>query len=115
MADMNDYNPAPGPMPDNPYVPPNRTPGLAVASMVLGIVSIVFSCCVWIGFVCSVLAIIFGILTLRKGPEGKSMAIAGIICGGVSIVLSVFVLIFWGTANYLSNLGDLDMFEHYWD
>ncbi len=63
--------------------------GFGVAAMVLGIVSIVlfFS---GINIVCSILAIVFGAIQLGK-PKGHKSAIAGIICGGVGIVLSVLL------------------------
>jgi hypothetical protein len=70
--------------------PPN-TSGMAIASMVLGIL--------WIYWVGSIVALILGYLALReirRDPqriEGRGMAIAGIILGWVGIVTLVLVLI----------------------
>lgn len=69
-----------------------KTPGLSVASMVLGIVSIVTWCAWFISIPCSILALIFGILGVKK--PGKGMAITGIVTG--SIVLAIWVLVFLG-------------------
>lgn len=62
--------------------------GLAIASFVLGLL--------WLGFVGSILAVVFGALAyerIRKGYEsGKGLAIAGIIMGAVPLVgLSVWL------------------------
>jgi uncharacterized membrane protein len=63
--------------------------GLAVASLVLGILGI--PCCVfYVGGLFGVLAIIFGCLGLKSSKRG--MAIAGIICGAVSVLLLVFLI-----------------------
>lgn len=69
------------------YVNAQRTSGFAIASMVLGIV--------WIYWVGSVLAIIFGHIALsqiRKNPNlrGRGMAIAGVVLGYVG--MAVFAL-----------------------
>ena len=69
---------------------PGRTSGLAIASMVLGIV--------WIYWIGSILAVIFGHIALgqaKKDPtlRGKGMAVAGLVLGYVGIgVLVVTIL-----------------------
>ncbi|WP_369135770.1 DUF4190 domain-containing protein [Modestobacter sp. I12A-02662] len=64
-----------------PYAPPRRTNGLAIASMVLGIV--------WIYWIGSVLALVFGYIAKRqireRGDAGGGMATAGIVLGWVGI------------------------------
>lgn len=59
--------------------------GLSIASMVLGIISVVLFCFAYISIPCSILAIIFGFVGKNKG--GKGMAIAGIVLGIIAIVL----------------------------
>ncbi len=63
----------------------------AVISMVSGIVALIFSCCCLLSIPCSIAAIVFGILSLKS--ERRAMAIAGIVIGAVSIVISVIVAI----------------------
>lgn len=69
--------------------------GKAITALVLGICSIPMFCCVFIGPVLGVLGLIFGILALKELPEGpaarsaRGMAIAGLVCSGVGIVISV--------------------------
>lgn len=76
----------------SPYgPPPQRTNGLAIASLVLGIVGIV-TCGVG-----SILAIIFGFVARSQirdshgTQSGAGMATAGIICGFVSIAIVALV------------------------
>ncbi|MGY2080684.1 DUF4190 domain-containing protein [Modestobacter sp. SYSU DS0657] len=63
------------------YPPPQRTNGLAIASMVLGIV--------WIYWIGSILALVFGYVAKRqireRGEGGDGMATAGIVLGWVGI------------------------------
>jgi hypothetical protein len=78
-----------------PYQPvPARTNGMAIASLVLGIV--------WIWGIGSILALIFGYIAKRdidasRGTQGgRGMAIAGIVLGWVGIGILILVII--GTA-----------------
>lgn len=77
------YQPQPG-----GYMPPQAPAeepgkGMAIASLVLGILS--FFC---FAYISGVLAIIFGCVAKNKGYTGK-MATAGIICGAIGIVLMI--------------------------
>ncbi|MDD3219369.1 MAG: DUF4190 domain-containing protein [Lachnospiraceae bacterium] len=68
--------------------------GFAVASMVLGIVSIVFVCCLgWFVLIPAGVSLILGIVSLVKHKPGKGMAIAGIVCAAVAIILLVTLVI----------------------
>lgn len=79
----NTYNEAP----QSPNQAPQDGQGFAIASLVLGILSI--CCCAsFIG----VLGIIFGVLAKNKGYKG-AMATAGLICGIVGTVLWVIFFI----------------------
>lgn len=61
----------------------NEGKGLSIASMVLGIVSVVL-CCLWyVSLPCAILAIIFGVIGMKR--DGKGMAIAGLVLGIVSV------------------------------
>ncbi len=74
--------------------------GLAITSLVLGILAIV-TCLVWyIGIVLGALAIIFGAVSLKKPGRGK--AIAGIVTGCIGVVLSL--LIVWVVSAALPSL-----------
>ena len=79
------------------YAPQPGTSGLAIASLVLGIL--------WIYGIGSVLAVIFGAVALNKISDdprigGKGMAIAGLVLGIIGSVLLVIILIAAGSGSY---------------
>jgi hypothetical protein len=75
------------------------TNGMAIASMVLGIL--------WIYWIGSVLALIFGYIARRQirenGQKGDGMALAGIILGWIGIGTVVLVIIIAIAANHHSS------------
>lgn len=71
--------------------------GFAIASLVLGIVSL-FTCC--IGLIPSVLGLVFGIISKSRQSENNGMAIAGIIISSIGIVMAfifIAMMIIGGT------------------
>ena len=73
----------------HPYAPPRRTNGLAIASMVLGIL--------WLYWIGSILALVFGYIARNqireRGEAGGGMAIAGIVLGWVGVGLLGLLLV----------------------
>ena len=70
---------------------PREDQGFGIASLVLGIVSLVLFCTCF-NFLTGILAIVFGIVQLTKTGSKKGMAIAGIIMSAVSFVVAI---VFW--------------------
>lgn len=68
--------------------------GFSIASMVCGIISILCCCAWYLSIILAAVAIVFGILSLKKNAEGRNMAIAGLITGGIGAVLSIIILVF---------------------
>ena len=74
--------------------------GLGIASMVCGILSIVLICSTYVGLpiltyaapVCCIVAIVLGIVQIVKN-ESKGMAIAGIVCGAVGLLIFVALIL----------------------
>lgn len=101
---------SPYPPQNNPYAPrPGR--GFAVASLVLGICSIVL-CCVWyFSVILAILSFIFGIVGVKKG--GGGMATAGIITSAVGFVLAVAVIIMVIASIGNSSYGWYQFWEEY--
>jgi hypothetical protein len=66
--------------------------GMAVASLVLGILSILLFLVWFLGPPMGILAIIFG--SINKSKQGKGMALAGLIMGAIGLALTlIFYLI----------------------
>ena len=63
--------------------------GFAVASMVLGIIALVLFWIFYLSVPCAILAIIFGILSIKSSRKG--MSIAGITTGAIGFVLTVLL------------------------
>ena len=68
-----------------------KNSGLSVASMVLGIISLVCVCSWIVSITCGVLAVIFGAIELKKAKQ--PMAKAGLITGIISLSLVVLYLV----------------------
>ena len=76
---------------ENRYGPPQQT-GMGITSMILGILSIPFIFCYGLGIVLAILAVIFGILSLKTA--GRGMGIAGIITAVLSLLLFAAMIVF---------------------
>lgn len=82
----------------------NGNIGCSIASMVCGIVSLV-CCCFWyLSIILAIVAIVLGIISIKKEYEGKGMAIAGLITGGIAIFALIVLLILGGSAFMLDLL-----------
>ena len=67
--------------------------GYAVASLVLGIVSVVLCCCTWVGIICGIVGLVLAVVA-KKAGNTESICKAGLILSIIGIVLSVVLLIF---------------------
>ena len=80
-----------------PYAPRPKTNGLALASMILGILGITVGLCLLFFPVMPILAVIFGHIGMaqiaRTGAPGRGYAIAGLATGYVGIALALLWLI----------------------
>ena len=75
-------------------VGPQQNNIFGLLSMIFGIVSLVLAlCCAFLSLPFNVAAVVLGILGLKRVSEGKAsnrgMAMAGVICGGIAIVLMI--------------------------
>lgn len=72
---------------------PVQPKGLAVSSLVVGIISLVLAWPVAIvGIIGGVVALILGIIGLKKG-QSRGMSLTGIITGALAIVLAIIAMI----------------------
>ena len=85
---------------------------LAVVSLVTGIISLVLFC-TCLNIIFAIVSIICGAVYLTKRPkEGKGLAIGGMICSGVSILLLV---VFWTFAIVMGISRSGAVREELWD
>ncbi len=67
---------------------PKKSNGLAIAGMVLGIISIIGACCSPIvGVALAIGGLVCSIMSKKQGPSG--MATAGLVCSIIGIVIAV--------------------------
>lgn len=78
--------------------------GLGIASMVLGIVSVVLMCWPYISIPTAIVGLILGALGSKK-TAGRGMAIAGLVCSLITLAIDIIILA--TGASILSNLGVL--------
>ena len=74
----------------------NESKGMAIASMVLGILGLVFWCVPILNLILAVLALIFGIVVMHKKSAGKGMGIAGFVCGILGTLWGIYYKICYG-------------------
>lgn len=90
LVGAGDQNNSSSPTP--PIQPKNNS--FNIASLVLGIISVIASCCIneYVGIVCGILGIVFYVLAKRSNIS-NGMATAGLVCGIVGLVLSAVSII----------------------
>jgi hypothetical protein len=90
--------------PPPPPFPSSRQQGLAVTSLILGIVSMTLGLCCYFGILTGPAAVVLGIIALvqiKNEPtkySGKGIAIAGIVTGGLYFVALALIILFYGVA-----------------
>jgi hypothetical protein len=118
------YGPPPGGFgpPPGGFGPPGGPPGmmmmggpktspLAITSMILGILSIPTCCCQFVSAPLAIAGLVLGIIgmgKIRSNPQmfkGGGMAIAGIVCSGVGVILSLIAIFSTIDENLRSNYG----------
>ncbi|MBQ6905864.1 MAG: hypothetical protein IJN75_02490 [Clostridia bacterium] len=95
--------------------------GLAIASMVCGIVGAVFAifglcglCCCWpLTIPASICAVVFAFVDRSKKKAFNGMTIAGLICGIIGIVTPFAFLVFDYIINYDGDFSKLQ--EEFWE
>ena len=86
---------------------PQESKGVSIASMVLGIFSLTFGCCItYVGIATAIAGLITGIISLKDKKPGKGMAIAGIIMSAIALVFLVFCIILVLTSDTYQDMVD---------
>lgn len=90
---------------------PQPTQGLAVASLVLGLVSVTLGWCCYFGVLTSPVAIglgIFSLVQIKNNPDqytGKPLAIIGIATGALYFVGLVLIILLYGLAFLMQGIS----------
>lgn len=92
---------------------PQTGKGLAIASMVCGIASLVLCCFTYFALILSIAAIVLGIISKKKTTEGSGMALAGIITGAVGLLVALFFIIVGAVAGAAFGGMSPDEITHY--
>ena len=83
----------------------------SILSLICGIVSILCCCSFIFSLIVGIAAVVFGIITLKNGYDGIGMAIAGIITGGIAVVIILGGMMLWGIGSMLGNVTNKMMFR----
>ncbi len=68
--------------------------GMAIGSMICGIISLLLSCCFWyVALPVAIAGIVLGILVIKNKKGGKGMAIAGLVLSGITVIIAILALI----------------------
>lgn len=88
--------------PPTPPEPPKQGKGMAITSMVCGIVGFFF-----LGLVLGIMAIIFGGVALSRNTKGKGMAVTGLVLGIIEVIANIVLWLVVGSMglDILSALG----------
>ena len=102
-----DMNMGGGPAYPQNNMQPQESKGVSIASMVLGIFSLTFGCCItYVGIATAIAGLITGIISLNDKKPGKGMAIAGIIMSAIALVFLVFCIILVLTSDTYQDMVD---------
>lgn len=82
----------------------NGNIGFAIASLICGCLSILCCFAGCVSWILSIVAIVLGIITVTKKYDGRGYAIAGIITGGVGILISIVATIAIFSAGILDEM-----------
>jgi hypothetical protein len=84
--------------------------GLAVASLIIGILAIPGACCCYSSVPLGIAAIVMGFIAMNKAKEspathgGRGLAVAGLSCGVAALVFTVLAIILGMSTQLLQRL-----------
>ena len=90
---------------------PTKTPGTAIAGLILGILAIVFSCCCGGGLLFGIIGLICGICGNKKSTSG--VGTAGIVCSIIGILLGIIGLVM-SIPVFIATLEELESGAYYY-
>lgn len=91
----------------------NGNIGFAIASLVCGILSLLCCCFAVLSLILGIAAIALGIVVICCKYDGKGMAIAGIVTGGIGLALLLVFFIIGMSTDVLSDVMDELSYYYY--
>lgn len=97
---QNPYQNNPNPYPNNQYqynqyqqyqapIQPQSN-GMAIASMIMGILGVLLGCCLWYFTIpLAIAGLVLGIVVIKKKKGGRNLAIVGIVLCSLSIIIGI--------------------------
>lgn len=89
-----------------------RSAGMSVASLVMGILGLALSCCVYPAIIFGSLAIIFALLSRGGEMQMNSYGKAGLVLGIIGMAVGV-IFIFYSLMTILTQFGGFDGYINY--
>ena len=71
----------------------NSVSGFGIASLVCGIITIVFWWCFLSSLISGILSIIFGIISISKASRDKNLGVFGLVLGLIGEIISIVALV----------------------
>ena len=84
---------------------PQPSTGTAIASLVLGILSVLCCCSNVPALIMAVAGIVLGVYSYKKDPLSRTTSILGIVLSGIGLVLALIVCLGLGAASLIGALG----------
>ncbi|CDC18806.1 putative uncharacterized protein [Eubacterium sp. CAG:274] len=84
---------------------PQPSTGTAIASLVLGILSVLCCCSNVPALIMAVAGIVLGVYSYKKDPLSRTTPILGIVLSGIGLVLALIVCLGLGAASLIGALG----------
>lgn len=99
--------------PLNPNLMYRQSSGLAVGSLVLGILGILFACCCGMGAILGIIGLILAIVDRNRNGRFESIALGGLITSAVAIVFGVIMVVYLtvGIAELMNDPEFMSMYE----
>lgn len=91
----------------------NGNIGFSIASLVCGILSLLCCCFTVLSLILGIAAIALGVVVICCKYDGKGMAIAGIVTGGIGLVIVVILFIIGSSTDVVSDLMDELSYYYY--
>lgn len=89
-----------------------RSASMSIASMILGILGLVMSCCIYPAIIFGSLAIIFALLSRGGEMNTNGYAKAGLILGIIAIVFGI-LLFAYGLITLIARFGSIEGYLQY--